>query len=329
MSLLGSLLVVLMISAEPAPADSSSAAGAQDEAIRLAIERGLPYLEKDGVTWIEERKCASCHQVPGMLWGFNAARRHGAAVDPDKLAEWSDWSFNFAVTNLGQDEQRDGGGLDTMTQLIAGRDDDRDDETTRTRLLNLAQLIVAAQQDDGSWKPAGQLPGQTRPLDDTTQVTTAWAALALTSIPDVPPEVVASRDKALEFLQQTDEGKSGEWWAVMLLVAHLHGERDRESSLLHGTLALQNEDGGWSFAPGKPSSPMATGQTLYALAAIGLPSADSAIARARQYLIDTQLDDGSWAMPSTLERKKGEVYPIANYWGTGWAVAGLAQTLAP
>ncbi len=66
-----------------------------------------------------------------MLWAFNAAARGGLPVDSEKLNAWNDWSFEFAATNVGQDKQRDGGGLDTMTQLIAARDYDRDDESTR------------------------------------------------------------------------------------------------------------------------------------------------------------------------------------------------------
>lgn len=325
--MLSTLLIVLAVTAQPA--DTAPMLDGQDEATRQAIERSLPYLEKDGVAWIEERKCASCHQIPGMLWGFNAAARRGIPVDSEKLNGWNAWSLEFATTNVGQDKQRDGGGLDTMTQLITGRDYDRDDESARAKLLDLASLIVAAQQEDGSWKPAGQLPGQTRPLDETTQVTTAWAALALSSIEDAPSEVIASRDKALAFINGTDPGQSGEWWAVMLLVEQRHGDRDRVAELQQKIFALQNEDGGWSFLQPGPTSPLATGQILYALAESGVPADSRAIVRARQYLIDTQQDDGSWATASTLKRKNGEVYPVASYWGTGWAVAGLAQTLAP
>ncbi len=196
-------------------------------------------------------------------------------------------------------------------------------------MLDLAGLIVAAQQDDGSWQPAGQLPGQTRPLDETTLVTTAWAALALSSIEDAPAEVLASRDQALAFVKNADSGKSGEWWAVMLLLEQRHGDRDRVAELQQKIFALQNEDGGWSFLQPGPTSPLATGQILYALAETGVRSDNPAIARARQYLIDSQRDDGSWATASTLKRKNAEVYPIASYWGTSWAVAGLVQTLAP
>jgi squalene-hopene/tetraprenyl-beta-curcumene cyclase len=60
--------------------------------VRRAVERSLPYLEKEGVAWIKERGCHSCHHVPFLLWSFHEARSHGIAVDGKKLAEWTSWS---------------------------------------------------------------------------------------------------------------------------------------------------------------------------------------------------------------------------------------------
>jgi len=42
-------------------------------------------------------------------------------------------------------------------------------------------------------------------------------------------------------------------------------------------------------------------------------------------LIDTQRDDGTWAVRSTLERSRDEVTDTAVYWGSAWAVIGLAE----
>jgi hypothetical protein len=35
--------------------------------VRELVQRSVPFLEKEGVAWMTERKCASCHQVPAML----------------------------------------------------------------------------------------------------------------------------------------------------------------------------------------------------------------------------------------------------------------------
>lgn len=64
---------------------------------RRALERSLPYLEKEGVAWIRRRACLSCHHVPFLLWSFREARDRGLAVDPKKLAEWTEWSRNESM----------------------------------------------------------------------------------------------------------------------------------------------------------------------------------------------------------------------------------------
>jgi hypothetical protein len=71
----------------------SSVLPAQDDApARRSVERSLSFLEKQGTAWIRERGCLSCHHVPFMLWTFREAQDHGIAVDPRKLAEWTEWS---------------------------------------------------------------------------------------------------------------------------------------------------------------------------------------------------------------------------------------------
>ena len=62
-----------------------------DAAVREAVSRSLPYLEKGGVTWMKDRGCMSCHHVPFLLWSHRSAQAQGFTVDSQKLAEWDDW----------------------------------------------------------------------------------------------------------------------------------------------------------------------------------------------------------------------------------------------
>ncbi len=57
---------------------------------REAGQRSVPYLEKDGVAWIKERKCVTCHYVGFMVWSFRDARGRGFDIDKEKLAEWTE-----------------------------------------------------------------------------------------------------------------------------------------------------------------------------------------------------------------------------------------------
>jgi hypothetical protein len=58
-----------------------------------------------------------------------------------------------------------------------------------------------------------------------------------------------------------------------------------------------------------------------------MAAGDPAIARGRRFLVESQRADGSWAVRGTKKDKAKKVEPTATYWGTCWAVIGLAETL--
>src|SRR6478609_2114539 len=61
-------------------------------AVRDAVSRSLPFLEKEGVAWMKDRGCMSCHHVPLLLWSHRSAQAQGFTVDSQKLAEWDEWT---------------------------------------------------------------------------------------------------------------------------------------------------------------------------------------------------------------------------------------------
>lgn len=72
-------------------ADEPVAPQANDAAVREAVARSLPFLEKEGVAWMNDRGCMSCHHVPFLLWSHRAAQTYELPVDAKKLAEWDEW----------------------------------------------------------------------------------------------------------------------------------------------------------------------------------------------------------------------------------------------
>jgi squalene cyclase len=63
-------------------------------------------------------------------------------------------------------------------------------------------------------------------------------------------------------------------------------------------LAAQRSDGGWSDLPSMESGAYTTGLAMIALQSSGLPVSDPAYQRGVQYLLNTQLEDGSWHVRS-------------------------------
>src|SRR5262245_50895759 len=61
--------------------------------VRAAVERSLPFIERSGTAWMQERNCNYCHAVTFLVWSHNAALARGLKIDRKKLAEWVNWSL--------------------------------------------------------------------------------------------------------------------------------------------------------------------------------------------------------------------------------------------
>ena len=287
---------------------------------RDIASRSLPFLKEKGVAWIEERECASCHQVPAMLWSLNSAARQRLDIDRKDLAErtawaikWQHWNYPSKVDSAKAYESNN----DTMVFLLLGRDmtADRDRDWQR----EFREQLVKNQQPDGSWKPGGQLSENKRPAREISEVSTMWSLLAMQSCGPAEAVDLEVRKRAEAFVASGQPGKSTEWYVVKLLL------QPGSEELRNDLFKQQHTDGGWGWLIADPSDAFATGQALYALARSGVSTKVEAVQKAIQFLQTTQRSDGSWQVPSTRAKDKNKVIPTSTYWGTAWAVIGLLE----
>lgn len=271
--------------------------------LRRAVESSLPFLEKGGVAWMTQRKCSSCHHVPFLVWTHREALARGFAVDAPKLDAWTRWTLEYSRSAKKKDGTLDGGGLDTMAQVILSRPSTADPAPYR----ELAERIRTRRKPEAFWEADGQLPKQRRPLDETHDASTMWVLRALDTLG-------LADEEALARLRGRKPGETAESAALHLLTAP-------SEARLQDLLARRNDDGGWGWKRGEPSDALATGQVLYVLsyAASGAEAARGA----RDFLLRTQREDGSWRVPSTKTGSKDDT--ISTYWGTAWAVLGLLR----
>lgn len=315
-------LLLLLAAALPAAAGDAPPAEAD---VRAAIERSLPWLQAEGVKWLDEKKCISCHHGPFMLRTLHEARLRGLAVDADKLAALDERTFQMFLVDRDKHEAKKGGQVESMNMLLgrAVRDDDRTlDDTTKDWLRAAGHLLANSQKDSGAWDYAGQ--PQKRPNEEAHEATTGWAILALASLEPLDESVAASRAKALAWLQAARRGEGNEALVVRILIERQFGDAAQVEALAGELVSRQNPDGGWSWSKERPSDPYATGQSLYALGASGSGGHVAAIRAGWKYLLDSQKADGSWLAP-TKKAAGGNV--ISSFWGTAWATLGLINTL--
>lgn len=308
-----SLLSLLILAVAPEAVPPTAAE------IRQAVEKSLVFIEKDGVAWIEKRKCNSCHQVPIMVWSHLEAQTRGLKLNDAGLKDW----LNFTL------DKADTGATDGMAQTILSINTGSPDDARR--VLAAGEKIVAKQLPDGSWKPEGQLPGQKRPLQETAQTSTLWMLVALDELrtrePAFAEKATPAIDKGLAWLKPLDKpAVSQEWYLAKLLVEDQLGTPAAVAELKTAALKHQRDDGGWGWLIDEPSDALATGMTLYVLDRIGVAHDDPAISRAQRFLLSTQQADGSWLVNGTKEKFRTAPQPTSNAWGAGWAALGLLRT---
>jgi hypothetical protein len=319
-------LAVLLTTAGADPA----AAPPTPEQVRRSVERSLAVLEKDGVAWMKEKKCASCHAVPLTLWSHHEARRHGfaipqTAIDTLRKGALAEYANHPDLKPAGQEGKPGTLSVAPLYLMLAVAAAGPPDADTVKALDRFTAHLLAVQQADGSWgAPDGGPKATTSAVKDTSDVLTMYALLALASREPAPAAWPAGRDRGLAWLRKAAPSESNQALALRVLTRQRFGKAEEWRPLVRQLLARQNADGGWSQVPGGPSDALATGQALYALGTAGTPSAEPAVHHAWKFLVTTQRDDGSWLV-HTRVAKGHDV--IISHFGSGWATLGLVRTL--
>jgi hypothetical protein len=302
----------------PATTDSSTVAPQEDEGdIALVVGQGVDYLAAEGTrwfqgeVWVQDGKgCVSCHHVGYALWAHREAQRVGVDASADALSDLA----GRASTFLGENDNATA--VSSTQMILAGVHNEHDLST-----------LDGSAEADGHWKARGQFPSQKRGEEEGDAVATLWALAALARLGD---ETLADRrDGALTWLRAARPGDSTEWMAARLVVAVAYDDDGAAADAMTRLLQTQQDDGGWSFVAGDPSSPFATGQAVHALATADRPPGRQAVDRGVAYLLRTRQADGTWATPSGLVSKEAseKLDYIYRFWGTAWATMGLARSL--
>jgi hypothetical protein len=281
----GPLLVAGMLAAQ-------SVQMPQDAEIQHAVERSLPLLQKSGMTSIQKSRCISCHHNSLTAMTVALARNKGVRVD-DRLAREQleaaaqfadDWRVRL-LNGFGI-----AGGADAVSYLLLGLGADDHPADPATDLMAL--FLKQSQQPDGRWRISADRP----PVEysDVTVTATALQALQLYAPESEKLDYDMAVRKAGEWIFGTTVQSSEEHAFRLLAMTWANAPAETIRSAAEEARDEQKSDGGWSQLSDMSSDVYATGQMLVALNAAGLAADDDAYRRGIQFLLDNQLDDGSW-----------------------------------
>jgi ankyrin repeat protein len=265
------------------------------DSIRKAVAASLPLLQRSGHTITQTRKCVTCHQHSLVAMTVGLARRHGFAVDEDIAAAERDQvqallGRRVPYLLLGADLDPT---LAAYSLVAFAAEGQRPNALTDA----LVHYLVLHQRQDGCWTPEAYRP----PEDGSPFLFTAFAVRGLSAYaPRGRTAEVAGRiARARRWLVEAQPVETVDGACRLLGLKWAEAAAEEVEKAANFLLRQQRDDGGWAQFPTLPSDAHATGQVLFALhEAGGLPSNAPAYWCGVEFLLRSQLADGSWFVPT-------------------------------
>jgi ankyrin repeat protein len=277
---------------------------------RAAIEKIIPLLQKGDATFSRKTGCVSCHNNSLTAMTVAAARSKGLPVDDEVarkqlktiasyIADWRD----RLLQGIGIP-----GDSDTISYILLGMAAENYQPDTATEAM--AHFIKRQQAPDGRWRILAHRP----PIESSDiQVTAAsLRALQVYAPKAHHSEYQKSIQLAATWLINSQPRTTEERAFRLLGLGWADADRKMIQEAARQLVAEQRSDGGWAQIPSLASDAYATGQALVALQKSGaLQTTEPVYQRGIQFLMKTQLEDGSWHV-------KSRAIPFQPYFESGF-----------
>ncbi len=303
-------------------------------------EKAVALIQSSAAKYSQERSCFSCHHQALTAMAAQSAAIAGWTIDTAATRQQSEFTARYFADRKVKLVVGEGvlGGSYTAGYALVGLAADAwpADEVTTA----LVEYLFRRQQE-GRWKIETHRP----PLEDSDFTATALAVRGL-RLYATDAQRNEADDRTIQASQWliSAEPTSTEDQSMRLLGLAWCRESfmpDKLESLNHAILrsveqllSQQREDGGWGQRPDATSDAYATGQAMVALRQAGALAAEhTAMLRGKEWLLTSQLADGSWLVTTRVE-------PIQEYFESGfphdesqyislsgscWAVMALAS----
>jgi hypothetical protein len=311
-----------------------SKAAPDQEQVRESAAKAVRLMQSSMADFTPKAPCASCHHNIFPTWVLKDIQRRGVPVNEQQRKEVAIRSFSYLkdVDRAIQGTFYVDPVMENAENLAFGKE--MGIEPSVTTALHTRRM-ASLQKADGRFATFDGRP----PQSYSSFMITALAVRTMNQY--LPASMAEEKDARIERARAwlatapvvSTEDSS---YRVMGLV-WASASRAEIGAAADDLLSRQNADGGWAQTSSRKSDAYATGEAMYALKLAG--ASRQAYNRGVQFLLDTQLQDGSWLVETRLHEvaqisppKMETGFPhgpsqITSMFGTTWAVYALSLAL--
>jgi ankyrin repeat protein len=296
--------------------------------IQSAVERAVPRLQQADINFLRQSGCVSCHNEALTQMTLSTVRQAGFKVNEDMAKQEVSGVAQFF--ELWRDRLYQGNAPGGVAYSLVALHGERYPADLITDAI--ARYIALKQFTDGHWGYG--CGGSRAPLCGAEISNTALSMRALQFYAPVVSRVES--EKAIQmagaWLAKSQAKTNEDRTYKVFGLAWAGQEKGALQKAMKELLDTQRADGGWSDIATTSSTAYATGEAMVALHEAGLPVTDPAYQRGVQYLLSTQLEDGSWYI-KTHSQAVQPYFDVGfphgvDQWisacGTSWATMALA-----
>jgi hypothetical protein len=321
--------------AEETSQPTSTNVSVASEKAQAAAERALAFLVDDAAKWRKERGCATCHHGCMTVWALSESKSQGYAVNAEALIDTVEWTKDLFVPQFSKPrDHRWGFNFFSLPGIYLSLMSQTLPVLSRDEVHRMAVHLERHQEDDGVWQLPPANPNTAPPTLESAETIALLALLAwepnVSAVSNEGTSNRAARERAVAWLEKAKPTETVQALSLRLLLDMRKGDSLQQlSPRIDQLMRLQNADGGWSQLPNLPSDAYATGQVLWILSFLKIPSDHPQVSRAVAFLVASQQENGSWPMiprslPDADPAKPRYPVPII-YFGTAWATLGLVR----
>lgn len=281
----------------------------ENKAIDDAIKSSLTLLQKSCSIFLNNASCVSCHSQSLGPLTFKLAKEHGFVINDSTINNSLDSTLSrWQASKKGLIEAHEmhaniEGGYALWALAANNYPDNKPIEL-------LVHHIAGRQTAEGYWRGSSYRP----PLEYSDITATALDLKAI--IHYSPASQKDKTDKCITIARQwltnqypkTNEERIYQILGLKWSLADSEIIKKKANILI----SYQRPDGGWSQLDSLPSDAYATGQSLFSLnQAALLPTTSTVYQKGINFLLKTQLSDGSWLV-------KTRSYPVIPFVESGF-----------